>query len=190
METKPKANSLVADPGPSVLLEDVLMDNYTTLVLTAQRVTACRSTAEDVVQDVYVKLRNRPCSSRPGCEAAYVRRMVRNHAFAILRRRSTGERLAREIAVGTPIGPEEDVMAGLQSRELRDGLQALSPRQAEVVTLRYVAGLSVEETAGRLALSTGSVKQHAHRGLRRLRTMMVPGSTERTWVPASMAQAA
>ena len=37
-------------------------------------------------------------------------------------------------------------------------LEATDPRKAKVVTLRYFAGLSVEETAGALNLSPATVK--------------------------------
>jgi RNA polymerase sigma factor (TIGR02999 family) len=39
-----------------------------------------------------------------------------------------------------------------------DRLNAHDPRQAEVVMLRYFAGLTIEQTAQALALSTGTVK--------------------------------
>jgi RNA polymerase sigma-70 factor (ECF subfamily) len=38
-------------------------------------------------------------------------------------------------------------------------LEKLNPRQAKVVELRYFAGLSVEEIAGILKISTRSVKR-------------------------------
>jgi DNA-directed RNA polymerase specialized sigma24 family protein len=41
-----------------------------------------------------------------------------------------------------------------------------------VVVLRHWLGLSVEETAADLRISTGTVKSHSHRALARLRSTM------------------
>lgn len=43
------------------------------------------------------------------------------------------------------------------------------PRQREVLVLRYLADLPEREVAAALRTSIGSVKQHAHRAMARLR---------------------
>jgi RNA polymerase sigma-70 factor (sigma-E family) len=53
-------------------------------------------------------------------------------------------------------------------RALRD----LPRRQREVVVLRYLADLPEAEVAAALGVSPGSVKQHASRGLTRLRSTL------------------
>lgn len=53
-------------------------------------------------------------------------------------------------------------------------LDRLSPDQAEVVTLRFVVGLSVEETAEALGHRPGTVRVLAHRALRRLARELGP----------------
>lgn len=50
----------------------------------------------------------------------------------------------------------------------------LTPDQAEVVLLRYVAGLDVADTARVLGKRPGTVRVAAHRGLRRLQQLMTP----------------
>ncbi len=53
--------------------------------------------------------------------------------------------------------------AGLDFEALDDALTALgvaAPEQAKVVELRYFAGLSLEETAEVLGVSTATVKRH------------------------------
>jgi len=52
---------------------------------------------------------------------------------------------------------------------LRQALVNLPKRQREVVALRYFLDLSEQEIASALGCSTGSVKQHASRGLAALR---------------------
>jgi RNA polymerase sigma-70 factor, ECF subfamily len=48
------------------------------------------------------------------------------------------------------------------------GLAALSPRRRKVVELRFVEGLSTQETADRLEIATGTVKATLHAGRREL----------------------
>jgi RNA polymerase sigma-70 factor (ECF subfamily) len=50
----------------------------------------------------------------------------------------------------------------------------LPRKQAEVVVLRTVAGLPVEEVARILRCSPGAVRVNAHRGLRRLAELLTP----------------
>jgi RNA polymerase sigma factor (sigma-70 family) len=62
--------------------------------------------------------------------------------------------------------------SGVQTEEelaLRHAVAALPKRQREVVALRYFLDMSEQEIAAALGCSTGSVKQHASRGLVALR---------------------
>ena len=50
----------------------------------------------------------------------------------------------------------------------------MAPKQQEVLVLRYLHDLSVEETAEELGLSTGTVKSQSARGLATLRKRLGP----------------
>ena len=56
--------------------------------------------------------------------------------------------------------PEDHVLCQEQQRRLWERFRKLSPRQREVFVMRRLEGLSTEETARLLALTTGSVKRH------------------------------
>jgi RNA polymerase sigma factor (TIGR02999 family) len=58
--------------------------------------------------------------------------------------------------MGNAINPETTDLVGLD--EALNKLQTINPRRAEVVLLRYFAGLSVEETARAMQLSPTTVK--------------------------------
>ena len=49
-------------------------------------------------------------------------------------------------------------------------LAALKPLQRTCIVLVHVYNWTYEETAGAIGISTGAVRNHLHRGLRRLRT--------------------
>jgi len=68
--------------------------------------------------------------------------------------------------------PDDPSTEGLQALSAQDAVAALAahlpPDQVEVVLLRVVAGLSVEEVAEMVGKSPGAVRVTQHRALRRL----------------------
>ena len=51
-------------------------------------------------------------------------------------------------------------------------MQRLPAQQREILTLRVAVGMSTEETAAALGMSTGAVRVAQHRALGKLRTMI------------------
>lgn len=69
---------------------------------------------------------------------------------------------------------ETHALARLDEQRVAAILATLPPDQAEVVTLRVVAGLSVSQTAQAMNRSEGAVKQLQRRALLRLRDTLDP----------------
>jgi RNA polymerase sigma-70 factor (ECF subfamily) len=63
---------------------------------------------------------------------------------------------------------------------LVDALGRLTPDQREVVTLRFVADLSLEDVAEVTHRPVGAVKSLQHRGLRNLATLVPPPDDQRS----------
>jgi RNA polymerase sigma-70 factor (sigma-E family) len=123
--------------------------------------------AEDLVQESLVKLyRAWPKLQGDGAPDAYLRRIMVNTHRSWWRARWRRE---------TPVGelPETVIADFADGRALaaqvRQALQALPQRQRAVLVLRYRADLPEAEVADQLGCSLGTVKTHAHRGLRALR---------------------
>ena len=90
--------------------------------------------------------------------ARVMRRILIDHARARLTKKREGQRFQVELADGLIVDlPRSDEMLALN--EALERLQEMSPRCARVVELRFFAGLSVEETAELLSLSTKTVKR-------------------------------
>jgi RNA polymerase sigma factor (sigma-70 family) len=65
------------------------------------------------------------------------------------------------------------------SRMLRDAVNALPPRQREVIVCRYLLDLSEQDTAQVLRIPRGTVKSRSSRGLRALERVLAPGTPAR-----------
>jgi RNA polymerase sigma factor (sigma-70 family) len=65
--------------------------------------------------------------------------------------------------------------SGAVPRYLKDVLDHLAPEQRDVLFLRVLAELSLEETAPVLGKTTGSVKRLQARGLKSLRQKIAAG---------------
>jgi RNA polymerase sigma factor (sigma-70 family) len=98
---------------------------------------------------------------------------IAHHRMIDDRRRSNRQpAFQRELAVDEDVGHgdvEEDAFAVLANDEVRDLLTVLSPDQRDVVLLRIVADLSVEDVARLLGKREGAIKALQHRALASLR---------------------
>jgi RNA polymerase sigma factor (TIGR02999 family) len=120
--------------------------------------------ATALVHEAYLRLVGRPdleWKNRRhffGIAAQAMRRILVDHARRKGARKRTGGRavtLDEELAA--PLAASPDDILGVDDALAR--LAALSPRAAQVVELRYFAGLSVEETAEALGTSPATVKR-------------------------------
>jgi RNA polymerase sigma-70 factor (TIGR02952 family) len=68
--------------------------------------------------------------------------------------------------------PDREVLARLRDERLVEAIRGLRPEQAECITLRFLQGLSLAETARVLDRSEGAVKQLQLRGTRALRAAL------------------
>ena len=125
--------------------------------------------AEDLVQASLVKLyRAWPGVDQVGGEPdAYLRRIIVNTHRSWWRARWRREAPAAQLP--DPPGRGEDADQRALAVSVRQALRQLSPKQRAVLVLRYYEDLPEAEIASLLGCSPGTVKTHAHRGLRALR---------------------
>jgi RNA polymerase sigma-70 factor (ECF subfamily) len=115
--------------------------------------------AEDVTQDAFAKAsfhwKRIAAYDQP---EAWVRRVAFNQAH------NSSRRARRWLVALARHGPPAPVPAVSADRlDLHRALRRLAPRHREVLVLRYVAELSVEEVAGQLRLPLGTVKSRLSR---------------------------
>ena len=128
--------------------------------------------AEDLVQASLVKLyRAWPGVDQVGGDPdAYLRRIMVNTQRSWWRARWRREAPVAVLPEGPGRGEDADQRALAVS--IRQALRQLSPRQRTVLVLRYYEDLPEAEIASLLGCSAGTVKAHAHRGLRALRAAL------------------
>ena len=161
---------IVPDPPISdvrAALPDLYEAHYRSLVRLASFSVDDRETAEEVVQDAFVKLVAGNYHIDPGKELGYLRSMVLNGARSALRKRQV-RRAHTPDAPGLVAAAEEAGVASTEHDRMIEALRQLPDKQASVLVLRYYLDLSEADIADTLGIARGSVKSHAHRGLKRL----------------------
>jgi RNA polymerase sigma-70 factor (ECF subfamily) len=136
--------------------------------------------ADDVAQEVCVAVVSALGSYQPTGSSfrafvyAIAAHKVTDAFRAIGRNRTEPVAELPDLAVATD-GPEHHALTAERSAALGALLAHLTPRQREVLVLRVAVGLSAEETARAVRLTTGTVRVTQHRGLTRLRRILQQG---------------
>ncbi len=133
--------------------------------------------AEDVVQETFMRLLQQPLAPRQ--VKAWLYRVVRNSAWKRVRSRNRRERREDEAANHTPLWCTPDPGAHLDAQEAEISLRTLPADQREVVTLRIWGGLTFEEIAQVLEVSAATALRKHREALHHLRLRMEkPCATE------------
>jgi RNA polymerase sigma-70 factor (ECF subfamily) len=128
--------------------------------------------AQDVVQDVFLRLWRRPeaFDMRRGALGPYLRVMARSRAIDLHRVTRAGERVEDRLRVRTERDePAADPRLAPERHDLRVAVRALPEGQREAVVLTYWAGLTAEEIARHAGVPLGTAKSRVRLGVRRLR---------------------
>ncbi len=137
----------------------------------ALRLTQQADRAEDIVQDVFLRLWLKRATLDPGRSLrALLYVMVRNQALT--HERTAVKRKALLSAMDEPdVGPtpEETTRARLLGAHLRRWINELPDRRREAFQLSRFDGLSYEEIAGVMGLSVKTVDNHIWKALQHLR---------------------
>jgi len=127
--------------------------------------------AEDVTALSFERAyrRRRSFNARRGNERAWLFGIARNAALDELRRRKRHASLAVDPEDVEAPGPEDEADAALRRTTVRAALAELTPRERELVALKFHAGLSNAEVAQVISVSASNVGTLLHRTMQKLR---------------------
>lgn len=144
------------------------------------RLTGDQALAEDLLQEVFIRLVNYT-GKPPFHFRAWVYTIARNLAYDALRARGRQQAhwadgiadRVEELKDVAQNWPEMAVLSHDDEERVRQSLEWLPDVQREVVLLRFYQDLSLEEIAEVAEVSLGTVKSRLYRALRLLRGMLL-----------------
>lgn len=135
---------------------------------------ANREEAEDVTQEVLIRLWRRGREVVPEKIGPWLVRVTRNACIDAIRSRKGGSQVAIDEPTGAELcepapGPERLAHAKQLGGRILQALNGLAEPGRSVVILREIQGLSYQEIGEALEMPMSSVRVTLHRGRRRLR---------------------
>jgi RNA polymerase sigma-70 factor (ECF subfamily) len=160
---------------------------------TAFRVLNSSAAAQDVVQDVFLRVWRNPSKfdARRGELGSYLKLMARSRAVDLWRESQASgraeDRLKAVVGHEPPrieIQPDHLALASADRSTVRAALNRLPDAQREALVLAYWGGLTADQIAARAGVPLGTAKSRIRLGLARLRDELA------TMHPAEVAAAA
>jgi len=166
-----------------------LYERYSSLVFSiALRVLHDHTLAEDVTQEVFLRLWRQPASfdTERGRFISWISSVARNRALDELRKltRRRGAEDQTEAAVldlpGDARGenPQEEVILAEERIRVRAAMAELPPAQRQVIELAYFSGLTQVEIAERTGDPLGTIKTRIRLGMGKLREALTDFVTQ------------
>lgn len=157
--------------------EEVARDYGRFLYTVAYRLTGNDDDAQDLVQDVLLRVRRGLDTYRPGSMEGWLSRIATNAFLDDVRRRRRRplELLPEEPERVIPpsVGADEALAAEVLPDEVQTAVRSLPPEYRVVVVLSDVVGLTYQEISDTLAIPVGTVRSRLHRGRAQLRDVLV-----------------
>jgi RNA polymerase sigma-70 factor, ECF subfamily len=152
----------------------------------ARRIVGDRALAEEVVQEVFLRLWNEPDRFDParGSLRTYLLTQAHGRSVDVIRaeasRRAREERDAR-LTAEAGYDLEREVWDLTQAEHVRDALSQLTEGERRAIELAYFGGHTYRDVAVLLGEPEGTVKSRIRSGLSRLRGALVESGIAGPW---------
>lgn len=132
-----------------------------------------REDAEDVTQEVFIKLWQHWRKIDHSKLSAWLMRVAHNAVIDRIRKQKTGDSQVDEFAEveeqGQRVDPGQELDQAAFKAELQTAIKGLDEPFRSIVIMRDIQGLSYAEIQETLEISDSQVKVYLHRGRRKLR---------------------
>lgn len=157
--------------GSVQAFEELYIRHRDWVVRLAYRFTGCEADALDVLQEAFAYLlRKTPRLQLHAKLTTFLYPVVKNLALTILRKR--GRTINADAVLDQAVAPSvwsAASSAEASRAELAAALAGLPEGQREVLLMRFVDGMSLEEISDTLVIPVGTVKSRMHNALETLR---------------------
>ena len=140
----------------------------------ALRMTGSRADAQDVVQDVFLRLWQRPEAWRPGQAmfSTWLYRVVVNRCLDLKRRPKNTDLDSVEEPQDPDANAEDSLLDAERNRALDHAVNQLPERQRAAIVLTYTAGMRNAEAASAMDISVKAFEALLVRAKRELRDFL------------------
>ena len=152
--------------GDMAAFEEIYSELKTPVMTVALRITGNRHTAEDILQEVFVKLYQAPPDPQIKKPRAYIFRMARNLAIDGMR---TQQSVSLEDYEDTLQSKDPDPAGRL---DIEAAMSALPSEQRQVVSLHLNGGLKFREIADVTDTPLGTVLWRYQKAIKRLQNLL------------------
>ena len=162
-----RLHKAAAPARPDSLVEELFATEARSLVRLARIFCDDADSAEDLVQEAFIRLDRTAGSIRDREKApAFLRSIVINLARDHNRRGLMSLRHQPSIPRPDPPGEfDDDTGAVIENAEVLAAVRRLPDRQCTCIVLRFYLGMSEREIGETLGISKGSFKTHCRRGM-------------------------
>lgn len=161
----------------------IVQRHYPRMLNLFYRLTGTRAQAEELTQDLFMRLTEQVASGRP---INHLGGWLQTTALNLWRDRIRREVSARTKGITYAGGDEEikhaaapeavetAVHASLERQAVRQAVLRLAPRQREVIVLHHYQGMTYKEIARALGIPVGTVRSRLHYAVDELRSQLAP----------------
>lgn len=146
-------------------------DQYGSLVYSvAMRVTQDRCAAEDVAQQVFIRVWERPTTFDPerGSLRTWLATLAHSRAVDHVRREQAGRRREQRQLIEAPSDVEDAATSSAVGEQVRRAVDALPDDQRSAILLAYYEARTYRQVAATLDIPEGTAKSRLRLGLRRM----------------------
>lgn len=158
------------------MIQDIFSQYYTALCLFSSKILGDEMLAEDIVQEVFIRLDREMGKKEIQYCRSWLYTAVRNASLNELNKRKRREDAQKQyVRYQTAInnvagnGAEEHLINAEVSRQLWNGIQKLPMHMQQVVRMHFMESMSLQEISDALHLHISTVKTQKKRGVTLLR---------------------